>query len=136
MWRRCSSQRAMDRSIFPSLQRLGERREVASQNLQFTVIHPVPILVQTAGRRTRGVRAIFIKGAPMTRTHEQPRFLEPANRATQMGAVDGEDLNGIRVDPADPERSLRRSPAPGFPPGFGEKGKPCLPGRKLVEIAE
>src|ERR1017187_2351910 len=136
MWRRCSSQRAMDRSIFPSLQRLGERREVASQNLQFTVIHPVPILVQTAGRRTRGVRAIFIKGAPMTRTHEQPRFLEPANRATQMGAVDGEDLNGIRVDPADPARYLRRVTVPWLTHGVAVNGKPCLAGRELVEIAE
>lgn len=52
------------------------------------------------------MRAIFVKYASVAGTHEQASFREPAHRASQMGAVNGENLKLLARNPADVNGSL------------------------------
>src|SRR5262245_53235693 len=49
----------------------------------------------------------------MTRTHEQMRFLEPADRASEVCAVDREDLKLIPVHAPYPARNIGGLSVPG-----------------------
>ena len=49
----------------------------------------------------------------MTRTHEQMRFLEPADRTAEVGAVDREDLKLIPVHASYPAGNIGRLSVPG-----------------------
>src|SRR5579859_1355808 len=84
------------------LHRLGESGETAAPYFELSALDFVLVLEQSPRRRTRGVRSVLIERAAVTRAHEQPRFLKPSDRAAQMGAVDGENLEGFRIDPAYP----------------------------------
>src|SRR5438876_1205768 len=97
----------MDLSITRSshvvfFQGLGEGRKMAAQHLQLSALDFVRIFEQSAWRRTGGMRSVLIERSSMAWTHKQPRFLKPANRAAEMGAVDRKNLERFRIDPAHP----------------------------------
>src|SRR5689334_12386752 len=69
-----------------------------------TRVDRVAVFEETALRRSRRPRSVRVVRAAVTRTHEQPRLREPANRAAQVRAVDGEDLKGVAGDVAYPAR--------------------------------
>src|SRR4030095_13000958 len=73
-------------------QRLRQGRQLASFYDQLAVLDFVLIFIETARRRARRVRSIFVKGPTMARAHIQMRLLEPANRAGEMRAADGKGL--------------------------------------------
>src|SRR5258708_3995057 len=83
-------------------------------NDYLAVLHLVLIFEEAARRRSRGSRAVFVKHAAVARTHEQPRFLEPAHRASEMRAVDGEHLEFFAFDAAHPARDVAGLAVPGL----------------------
>src|SRR5258708_2134207 len=109
---------------------------MAAQNLQLAALDFVLIFEEPARRRTRNVRSVFIKRAPMARTHEQPRFLKPAHRAAEMGAIDRENLERLRVHPAHPTWNFSGVPVPRLADRVAIDGQARLAFRKFVEGPE
>jgi hypothetical protein len=71
-----------------------------------SVFQFVGIFEHPSFRRTRGTRAVTIIRAAMTRAKEQAGLRKPANRATEVGAVDCENLKLICFDMPDPARGI------------------------------
>src|SRR5262249_6068806 len=72
--------------------------------LKFPRIFDKPAL-----RRSRGARTVAVVHSAVTRTHEQTRLREPANRTSQMHAVDGKDLKLIALNAPAPTKRCRLS---------------------------
>ncbi len=75
-----------------------KRRQLSGFNHQLAVLHFVLVLEQSALRRPGSARAILVVHAAVARAHEQARLREPAHRASEVRAVDGEDLELSRRD--------------------------------------
>ena len=81
-------------------------------NHQLAVLDFVGILKQAARRRSGGARAVLVIHAAVTGAHEQSRLREPAHRASQVSAVDGEDLKLLARAGGAPSRECCRSRRP------------------------
>src|SRR5260221_2894462 len=77
-----------------------ERRDEAAFHHQFAVFDFVLVFEKPARRRTGGTCAVFVISATVAWTQEEARLLEPAHRAAQVGAIDGEDLEPATVHAA------------------------------------
>src|SRR5215467_15115243 len=62
--------------------------------------------------KVTGVQTCALPISAVAGTHEELGLREPAHGATQMCAVDGEDLEALRVDTAHPARDLGRVTVP------------------------
>src|ERR1700692_762086 len=102
-------------------------------NQQLSLLHHVAILKQTALRRSRGARSVGIVGAPMTWAHEETGLREPANRASQMRAIDREDLELIAVDATHPAGDFRGLAIRWISVGASIGREPRLAFRELAE---
>src|ERR1700688_884188 len=105
-------------------------------NQQISLLQCVAILKQTALRRSRGARSVGIVGTPMTWAHEETGLREPANRASQMRAIDREDLELIAVDAAHPAGDFRGLAIRWIGVGASISREPCLAFRELDEGAK
>ena len=66
----------------------------------------VLVLEQAALGWAGGAGAVFVVGAAVAGAQEELRLREPADGASEMGAVDGEDLELAVGDAADPAGDL------------------------------
>src|SRR5512138_1900089 len=62
----------------------------AGQDLDLPIVHPDRILRQRPGRRARRNRAVPVVDTAVAGTEKELGIGDPANRAAEMGAVDGE----------------------------------------------
>ncbi len=69
-----------------------EGRQFAGANPELTRFNLVLVLVERSRRRARRMPAVGIKSAAVAWAHEELGFREPSDRASEMGAIDGEDL--------------------------------------------
>src|SRR5882672_5603790 len=109
---------------------------MAPQHLQFAAFDFVLVFEQTARRRTRRMRSIFIERPTVARTHEQPRLLKPADRASEVSAVDREYLKCLAVNSPHPAWRLGRVPVPRFDDRIPVNGKSRLAFGKAIQCAE
>ena len=72
----------------------------------------------------------------MTWAHKQARLWEPANRTSEVRAVDREDLEVLPVHIANPARDIRSISIGGIHDGIAISGEASLAGRELFEVAE
>ena len=91
---------------------LAGSRHFAGLDEQFSILNFVVVLEQSALRRSGGARAVLVIGAAVAGTHEEVRLREPANRTSQVRAVDGEDLESLVVNISDPACDVARSLRP------------------------
>ena len=80
--------------------------------------------------------AVGIKCAPVAWAHEQLGFREPSDRASEMGAIDREDLERITGHTAHPARDSRGFTIPGFPVGVHILAQPRLVLGIVSQLAE
>ena len=102
---------------------------------ELAVLDLVVVLEEAARRRAGGARAVRVVGAAVAGAHEEPRLREPAHRAAEVRAVDGEDLELLAGDAPHPagmsavspsqaacERDCGRWPAASAPRGTASSG--------------
>ena len=82
------------------------------------------------------MRSVLIKRAPVAWTHEKPGLLKPANRAAEMGTIDGENLERFRIDPAYPARHFGGVSVPRLADRVVIDGQSSLAFRELGQRAE
>src|SRR5438094_627567 len=121
---------------FVASQRFGQRRKYSAAHPELTVLNLVFVLIQAARRRAGSMRAIFIKCAAMTWTHEQVRFLEPAHRTAQVRAIYCEYLKRFTILPPDPARNVCCCTIPRTREGIAIGCQPRLVFRKVFHRAE
>src|SRR5690349_6356289 len=64
------------------------------------VLDLVLVFVQSTRRWPGRMRTIFVESSPMTRTHEEVRFLKPAHGTPEMSAIDRKDLKLDAIRPS------------------------------------
>ena len=74
-------------------------------NLHVAIFHAHGIARQGQRRRPGGDRAVLIINSAVARTHEQVGFSQPANRTTEMCAIDGKSDEGVGVHATQPRRA-------------------------------
>jgi hypothetical protein len=79
---------------------------------------------------------IRIVSAAMTGTHEQAGLRKPADRTSEMRAVDGKNLERLAIHIPYPARNICGLPVCGSRHRVPIGGQPRLPCRKLAEWAE
>ena len=79
---------------------------------------------------------VGIKYASVAWTHEKLGFREPSDRASEMGAVDGEDLERFAGHPAHPAWDSCGFAVPGLPVGVYILTQPGLVFRIVSKISE
>src|SRR5215510_8870981 len=84
----------------------GEGGELAAADPELPLADLVLVLEEPARRRSRGARTVLVVDAAVTRTHEELGLREPPHGTAEMRAVDGEDLEALRVDAPHPARNL------------------------------
>src|SRR5215467_8060892 len=94
------------------------------------------IFNKPALRRSRCARAVAVVDAAVTRTHEQTGLREPANRASQMHAVDGKHLKFIGSDIPHPTSRVRCLAIGWRYIWIPKGGEPCLAFRKLADSTQ
>lgn len=77
-----------------------------------TITHTHFQSIQWFGWRSSSDRTVFIVNAAMTGAHEQSRVLNPANRATQVSAVDGKGDEFRFAGASDPGTGFGRHTRP------------------------
>src|SRR5262245_8061152 len=116
--------------------RLRQGRKLTALNHKLIVLDVVVVFVKASRRRARRVRSVLVKGSAMTRAHEQVRLLEPANRAAEMRAVNGEDLKLLPLDSPHPARDISGHPIPWPRVRIAVGRKPRLTHREAFQRAE
>src|SRR5271166_980147 len=111
-------------------------RQLSGFDQQLPAFHLVGILEQAARRRAGGARAILVVHAAMARTHEQSGLREPAHRASQVGAVDSENLKLLALNAADPTRNAVGLSVGNTRNGIFKLGQPGLAFRELIELTQ
>src|SRR4051812_36958308 len=92
----------------------------AGLNLDLAVIYPHGVARERFGGRPGGDRPVLVIRPAMARAHEQPGALHPADRASQVAAVDAEgDEFGVG-DATEPGRGLGGDAGPGERRGVRE----------------
>ena len=100
------------------------------------VLHLIRIFKQAAFGRTGSPRTIVVVRAAVARTDEQPGLREPADGASQVRAIDGENLELVRRDPADPAGSVDGLSVRGHYEGTFKSGESSFAFRKIGDGAE
>src|SRR5215472_11274219 len=90
----------------------GEGGKLATADPELPLADLVLVLEEAARRRSRGARAVLVVDAAVAGTHEELGLREPAHGTAEVCAVDGEDLEALRVDTAHPARDLGRVAVP------------------------
>src|SRR5262249_54950117 len=92
----------------PSLEgRVRSRcRQLPGLNGDVTVLNLERIFEEPPLRRPGSARAVAIIGAAMAGTHEQAGLRKPANRAAQVGTVDGKHLELVALNTPHPARRV------------------------------
>src|SRR5215467_7931529 len=72
----------------------------------------------------------------MTRAHEQTRLREPADRTSQVGAIDRKNLELITLDPSHPTCHVRRLSIGRGDVRIPERCEPRLPFGKFADAAK
>src|SRR6185436_1504407 len=93
------------RGLSPELDervRIARRRDLSRANVELVAIGPVRILDEPALGGTGRARAVLVIDATVARAHEEVRLGKPAHRAAEVHAVDGEHLEVLAVDVANP----------------------------------
>src|SRR5262249_17993373 len=90
------------------------------------------IFDKPALRWARGAPAVAVVHSAVTRTHEQTRLREPANRTPQMHAVDGKNLKLIAFRVPYPASRVRRLAIGWRHIWVPKGGQPSLPLRKFT----
>ena len=80
--------------------------QFAGLNGDQTVLNFVRILEQPAFRWTRRARAVAVVRSAVARAHEQTGLRKPADRAAEVRAVDGKNLELLAFDAAHPARCV------------------------------
>src|SRR5262247_3643386 len=82
------------------------------------------------------MRTVLVECAAVARAHEEARFGKPTYRASQVGAVYGEDLKFPFIDAADPTGNVCRLTIPRPRRRILVHDEPCLLWRELVNRTE
>ena len=88
--------------------------KLAGVNPKLAGLDFVFVLIQRTRRRSRSVPAVGVECAAVAWAHEQFGFGEPSHRASQMRAVDGEDLELVAGDVSHPAGDFGGLAVPGF----------------------
>ena len=96
----------------------------------------VGVFEEAALRRAGGARAVLVVGAAVAGTEEKLRLREPAHRASEMSAVDGEDLKSVAGDAANPAGNFAGLPIPWGGHGIAEVGQAGFALRKIADRAK
>src|ERR1700675_294103 len=72
----------------------------------------------------------------MARAHEQARLLEPADRTTEVRAINCENLESLPIHIANPTGDVCRLPIGWIHHRITVGGEASLAGRKLLDVAE
>src|SRR5262252_8438704 len=104
----------------------GEGGKLAAADPELALADLVLVLEEPARRRSRGTRAVLVVDAAVTGAHEELGLREPAHGTAEMRAVDGEDLEALRVDAPDPARDLGRGAVPRHAKWIFVLGEPGL----------
>jgi hypothetical protein len=94
------------------------------------------LVLKSAFRWPRGPRSILIISTSVAGTQEKTRLGKPANRATQVRAIYGKDLEILTVHISNPARDVASFFVPGIDPGISVRGETSLARRKLFQLAE
>src|ERR1700741_4972137 len=84
------------------LGRLIQCWKLASVYPKLPVLDLVFVFIESTRRWPGCMRAVFVKSAPVTRTHEQMRLLKPAHRTPKVRAIDRKDLKAFAFHPPHP----------------------------------
>src|SRR5499433_3230771 len=114
----------------------GEGGKLAATDPELALADLVLVLEEPARRRSRGARAVLVVDAAVTGTHEELGLREPPHGATQMCAIDGEDLEALRVDAPHPARDLGGVAVPLDAERVLVLGEPGLSHREGVHAAQ
>ena len=113
-----------------------QRGHFAGADHQVAGDNPILVLEEAALRRTRCARSIFVVGAAVAGTQEQPGLGKPADRTSKVSTVDGENLEGVAGDAADPAGNVAGLPIPWGSYWIAEVNKSRLPLGKVADSAE
>src|SRR5215469_2822809 len=116
--------------------RIAWRGHFARINQQPPAFDPVVIFKQPAFRRARSARTILIVSATMTWAHKEARLRKPANRTSEVRAVDGEDLEFLPVHIANPAGDIGSISIGWIHHRIAISGEASLAGRELFEVAK
>ncbi len=94
------------------------------------------VLEEAALGRTGGARSILVVGAAMARAEEEFGLRKPADRAAEMSAVDGEDLEIVAGDAADPAGNVAGLAVPWRGHRIAEVDQPRFALGKFADRAE
>src|SRR5258708_23505425 len=89
-------------------------RHLASFDEKSSILNLVAVLEQAALGRSRGAQTVLVICSAVTGTHEQTRLWKPANRTSEVRAVDGKDLESLIVNVSDPACYVSRFAIPGI----------------------
>ena len=101
-----------------------------------SIFNFVAVLEQAALGRSRGARTVLVIGSAVTETHKETRLWKPSNRASQVRAVDGKDLEDLIIHPTNPARDVTGLTIPVIDQRISIRSKSSLPTGKLLQPAE
>jgi len=115
---------------------LTQSRQFAGAHPELTAFNLVLVLVEWARRRARRVPAVGVKYAAVAWAHEELGFREPSDRASEMSAIDGEDLERISGQTAHPAWDSCGLAIPGLSVGVYILAQPGLVFGIVSQITE
>ena len=96
----------------------------------------VVVLEEAALGRAGGARSVFVVSAAVAGAQEELGLREPAHRAAKMRAVDGEDLEVVAGDVANPAGNVAGLAVPGGGHGIAEVDEAGFAFGEIAERAE
>src|SRR5882724_11311807 len=99
-------------AIASSSGRCGERGERAAPDPELVAPDLPLVLKESARRRPRSARPVVVIDPAVAGAHEEPGFREPADRASEVGAVHREHLEAIIGHPPHVTRHHRGRTVP------------------------
>ena len=112
---------------------VGERGHFAGVDHEVAVRRSCIGIRRGRARRAGGARAVFVVGAAVAWAQEELRLREPAHRAAEVRAVDGEDLELLALRCGGPSRRhCRSAPSESVVTGLRKSTRRVSPSGKLV----
>src|SRR5258708_37843022 len=111
-------------------------RHLASFDEKFSILNFVAVLEQAALGRNRGAATVLVIWSAVTGTHEQTRLWKPANRTSEVRAVDGKVLESLIVDVSDPACYISRFASRGIHDRVSIGDETSMANRELFQPAE
>src|SRR4051812_34121971 len=128
-----------DLNMAPYLESLGLERgqgDRARLNLHLPVIHADGVSGKRFGRWSGGDGAVLVVDPAVARTHEELGAVDPADRASQVAAVDAEGDEVALAHAPQPRRGLGGDPGPRKRRRVGEVDLDGLPDFERVDTAD